>query len=323
MSDDLFSQSLRPNPTSSYHHHHHHHRQGTGRGVDPTSPTLGGYSSMPLAPPRLQHSPGPPLNFDASPQQYYTGLGSIDGSTISGWSQSWQQQDASATSTTATGAAMMSSGSPTTEHNFLPILPELHQDYQYQYPHHHHDQYQQQQPQQHDLTLHPPPPHHQHQQEMRVPLSLDTCSTSTAEPVQQLQGGSGEECQVIPVSTHHQPRVQQQSLDSHLAEGHTTACDSLPSSCRVVSKVPDIGATPPTTADNQSVPNSEESSRSSLGSESSVASFDEVLFCLFLPHAISLSLSLLSSLSLSLTRSLTFSLFSLSLSLAFTSLSHT
>ena len=223
-----------PNPNSFHHHHHHHHHQGMG--VDPISPTLGGCGAVPPSPPRLQHSPPS----DANTQQYYTGMGSI-GSTISGWSQCWQQDT----------TAMLSSGSAT-DYNFPPILQEF--DEQQRQCQYHHEQ-----PQQCDLISHPP------QLQMRMPPSLS--STTTVDPSWH-QGG--EKCQITPVSTHS----SHQQLNSQSAEGHTT-CSTSPS-CGV--RVPVFDSPPAAyTADNQSVPDPEESSKSSLCSESSAASVNEVL----------------------------------------------
>ena len=171
-----------------------------------------------------------------------------DGGTISGWSQCWQQQDATAT---------MASGSPTMDYGFPPILPELHQDQvQYGYPHYH-------QP-------HPP------QQEMGMPPSLSS-TNAVVDPVRQ------QECQVTPVSTpSNQPQPQQ--LSSQSAEGHA-ARSSLPSCDGGVGMVPQPSDLKSPLTGNQSVPDTKGSSRSSLSSESSAATVDEVF---------SLSLSLLS-----------------------------
>ena len=285
---------LGPNPTPSYHHHHH---QGQGAGVDPISPTLGGYGAMPpQPPPRLQHSP-PFLRGDTNPQQFYTEMASGGGSTctsvsVSGWSQYWQPQDA-----TATAAMMSSSESQATDCNFLPILPELHhqqQQLQYQSPHHQHQHHQNQA----QLPYHPP------QQQLGMSPSL--CSANIAvDPVQQgVHVGPGrEENQVTPV-TCSTPTNHRHQLNSQSGGGPTTSCNISPSCSEVPAQPPVLGshANAQSTADYQSVPNSEESStRSSLGSESSAATVDEVsslslvlILCVSVPPSPSLSPSPLS-----------------------------
>ena len=268
--DDHFMPPLGPNPNPSYHQHQ-------GARVDPISPTLGGYRAMPPDPPRLQHSP--PFLGDTTPQQFYTGMASGGGSiSVSGWSQYWQPQD-------ATPATMMSSEFQATDYNFPPILPELHhqqQQLQYQSPH-----------QQQAQLLYPP------QQQMGVSPSLRSANIAV-DPVRQglhvhVEPGR-EENQVMPVScTCSTPTKSHHQLNSQLAEGCTTSCNISPS----CSGVPGSPTSARSAADNQSVPNSEESStRSSLSSESLAATVDEVS-----------SLILCPSLSLSLTHFFSFSRF--------------